>query len=150
MKTLNKVLVTASIVLLFAVLPLAADSGIKLGVVGGYPVSGLTGGFRLDKAVELNVNVGTDYYGLGASVNGLFNIVDIKIGSEVLPLSVGPEVYLGVGSYFDLGALAIVRWEWTPSFLNFLNFFVEGGAGLEIIDNLHFQWSSKAGIRFVL
>lgn len=153
MKTIIKVLATALVLVVVGVTPLFAEkSGIKIGVVGGYPIAGATVGWRPSRDFETNVNLGLDYGSgnyFGISANALFTLTAIKIESATLPLTFGPEVYMSIGeNHFDLGALALLRLEWTP--LSFLNFFIEGGAGLEIIDNFSFQGSGKVGIRFVL
>jgi len=126
----------------------------KAGVALGYP-SGATAGWRVTDKFELNLLLGTKYYGFTVGVTPLFTLMDINIADQPLPLSVGPQVNLNVGGfgYTALDLLGVVRWEYSFKDIP-LNLYVEGGAGVGIsmyssYSTSYFTGSAAIGGRYI-
>jgi hypothetical protein len=159
---MKKILVMALFVLALST-PLMAQAGsTKTGVILGYPVSA-TIGYHFTDATEINGFIGYSYYGghyyysggLYLGGNFLFTLVNIDIGGEKFPLSLGPQlgVILGYGSV-SLEAVADLRFEYT--FRDFpLNLFAELGMGVGIYSmgepwgGVGFAVTGGLGVRYV-
>ncbi len=135
---------------------------IKAGVSVGYPL-GLTAGWSPSDIFELNLLVGTNYTGFTVGLSPLFTLVDINIADQPLPLSFGPALNLNIMPYglVDLDILAVLRLEYTLPKIP-LNFFIEGGAGVNVnfyssafyglatgINPVRFAGAGAIGVRYV-
>ena len=86
-------------------------AGQKAGLAIGYPF-GLTFGYRLANYLEANAFAGTHFHSdFAMGANLLFTIVNINMGDEVFPLSMGPALYCDFDDEFNMAAGATVRWE---------------------------------------
>jgi hypothetical protein len=119
----------------------------KAGVALGYP-TGLVFGYRLANWVEVNALAGTYFDGFTLGGNMLFTLADIKIRERSFPLSVGPQVNAEFGNDFGMSVLGMVRWEHTLEEIP-LNLYLEGGAGVSLIDEFGLAWAASLGIRYV-
>ena len=140
----------------------STDSSFKAGIALGYP-TGVTAGWRPSDNFELNALLGTNYTGFTIGITPLFTLVEIDIADQQLPLSLGPQVNLNLRGYglIDLDVLAVLRLEYTLPELP-LNFFIEGGLGVNInfyssvfgefgglISPVRFSGSGAVGARYV-
>lgn len=107
---------------------------LLLGLSVGYPLSGITAGWKAGDGLELDATLGAlnyNYLSLGAAA--MISVVNLEMGGEIFPLKAGPFVYAGFGSrFFGLGAGAMARMEYTFDFP--LNLYLEGGVMLEAFD----------------
>jgi hypothetical protein len=125
---------------------------LKLGLAGFYPMAGVTAGWQVGESLELDFTAGSLYYdsfALGAGA--MISLLDLKIGEEIFPITLGPVLYTGFGGENDfivsLGGLA--RTEYTFDFN--LNLYIESG----LVVNLT-EWEDNAlavpfslGIRYI-
>lgn len=129
------------------------NDAFKLGVVLGYP-SGITAGWRIAEAVELNFVAATHYSDFTVGFAPLFTLVNINIADQYFPLSVGPAAYLSIDWFgdMDVDILGNVRVEYSFKDIP-LNLFLEGGAGikLDLGSNqlIRPQGSGALGIRYI-
>ncbi len=162
MKKIALILILASTLLpLYAVEQLVEDRDVKeiefstaplegrakAGVAVGYP-TGLVFGYRLANWVEVNALAGTYFDGFTLGGNMLFTLADISIKGSSFPLSVGPQVNAEFGNDFGMSVLGMVRWEHTLEEIP-LNLYLEGGAGVSLIDSFGLAWAASLGIRYV-
>lgn len=125
------------------------DDKFKAGVMLGYP-TGLTAGWRIADALELNFIAATHYRDITLGFAPLFTLVNIDISGETFPLSVGPAAYLNIGwgGGLDLDVLGNVRIEYSFDEIP-LNLFLEGGIGITVIPAIRPQGSGAFGIRYI-
>ena len=124
------------------------ENRAKLGLAIGKPW-GLVFGYHFTRTFEGNLLVGSDFDIDGVIVggSGLFTLVNLKIGKELFPFSVGPAVYANFQSNFNMDALGVARFEYT--FKAPVNLYLEGGAGINIFDDIAFAWTAAIGVRYV-
>lgn len=133
-----------------------AEGKLKAGVVLGYPVTGLTAGWRPSDVFELNLFLGTDYSSFTVGASPMFTIVNFNIADEIFPFSIGPAAYLNIGNAFwglNMDVLGVVRLEYTFKQIP-LNLFIESGAGIRIyFTNSYFpilpNFTTAIGARYV-
>ncbi|MDC7220928.1 MAG: hypothetical protein PQJ59_13415 [Spirochaetales bacterium] len=124
---------------------------LKLGVSLGYPVSGVTAGWQVGKSLELDLLAGAwedDKFCFGGSA--MVSLLDIKIGTEVFPLTAGPFIYTGFGSDDLLVSTgAVGRVEYTFDFK--LNLYIESGLALQLteLDDNPVAVPVSLGIRYI-
>ena len=124
-----------------------SDDKLKAGVSLGYPL-GVTAGYSFSNFFEINGFIGSDYNGLTAGGSGLFTVANIDISGYDFPLSIGPAFYAHFRNDFKFDILATVRLE--HSFEEApVNIFIEGGAGLRIVEDLRPAGSLAIGIRYI-
>ena len=119
----------------------------KAGIALGYP-TGLVFGYRLANWMEVNALAGTYFNGFTLGGNVLFTVADIKIKEKSFPLSIGPQVNADFGDEFGMSVLGMVRWEHSFEEIP-LNLYIEGGAGVSIIDKFGVAWAASLGARYV-
>ncbi len=120
----------------------------KAGLAIGYPF-GLTFGYRLANYLEANAFAGTHFnsdFAMGANL--LFTIVNINMGDEIFPLSMGPALYCDFDDEFSMAAGATVRWEYTFDEVP-LNLYIEATPGLQFMNDFGFYLASSFGVRYV-
>jgi len=124
------------------------ENRAKLGLAIGKPW-GLVFGYHFTKSFEGNFLLGSNFNIDGVTVggSGLFTLVNLKLGEQIFPFSVGPAVYANFFSTFNMDALGVARLEYT--FKAPVNLYLEGGAGINIFDDLNFGWTAAAGVRYV-
>jgi hypothetical protein len=124
------------------------ENRAKLGLAIGKPW-GLVFGYHFTKTFEGNFLLGSDFDIDGVTVggSGLFTLVNIKIGKEMFPFSVGPAVYFNFQNNFNMDALGVARLEYT--FKAPVNLYLEGGAGINMFDDTAFAWTAAVGVRYV-
>lgn len=137
------------------------EGKVKAGVSLGYPI-GLTAGYRFTDIFELNGTLGWDYDSAMLGMNGLFTVAKLKVEGELFPVSLGPALYWDVhdGSHDDphdkyyhhdhshLDLLCILRFEYDFEEIP-LNLFVEGGAGIRLLEDIGPAGSFAIGVRFI-
>ncbi len=137
------------------------DGKVKAGVSLGYPI-GLTAGYRFTDLFELNGTIGTDYDSAILGLNGLFTVARLKVEGELFPVSIGPGLCWDVhdGSHNDphdkyyhddhshLDLLCILRFEYDFDEIP-LNLFIEGGAGIRLLEDIGPAGSFAIGVRFI-
>jgi len=124
------------------------ENRAKLGLAIGRPW-GLVFGYHFTKTFEGNLLFGSNLNmdGLTVGGSGLFTLVNLKIGKEIFPLSAGPAVYLNFSNPFTMDALGVARLEYT--FDVPINLYLEGGVGINLLDDLQFAWTAAVGVRYV-
>lgn len=129
------------------------DDKLKAGVVLGYP-TGLTLGWHLADAFEMNFIAATHYTDFTIGVAPLFTIVDLKISDQIFPLSIGPAAYMNIDWFggIDIDILGNVRLEYSFKDIP-LNLFLEGGLGVKLdlgsTPLVRPQGSGAFGIRYI-
>lgn len=120
----------------------------KLGLAIGKPW-GLTFGYHFSKTFEGNLLLGSNFDIDGVTVggSGLFTLVNLDIADQIFPLSVGPAAYLNFFKTFTIDALGVARLEYTFNIP--LNLYIEGGVGINILDDIEFAWTAAVGVRYV-
>ena len=124
------------------------ENRAKLGLAIGKPW-GLVFGYHFSKSFEGNLLLGSNFNidGVTLGGSGLFTLVNLKIGESIFPFSVGPAVYFNFFNTFNMDALGVARIE--HSFNAPINLYLEGGAGINIFDDITFAWTAAVGIRYV-
>jgi hypothetical protein len=124
------------------------ENRAKLGLAIGRPW-GLVFGYHFTKTFEGNFLLGSNFNIDGVTVggSGLFTLVNLKIGKEIFPFSVGPAVYLNFHNDFNMDALGVARLEYT--FDAPINLYLEGGAGINVFNDVEFAWTAAVGVRYV-
>ena len=124
------------------------ENRAKLGVAIGKPW-GLTFGYHFAKSFEGNFLVGSNFNVDGVTVggSGLFTLINFDIANQVFPFSLGPAAYFNFFDTFNIDALGVARFEYT--FKIPLNLYIEGGAGINILDEIEFAWTAAVGVRYV-
>lgn len=136
------------------------EPGIRLGIQLGNPTS-LVGGYRLNSELEINGLVGTNYNQLTLGANALFTMAKPKIESQLVPITIGPEVLLGIwneswnttwkhdtASGIALEILFMARAETTLPKVP-VNFYLDLGLGISVIPVMNPVWTSTLGIRYL-
>jgi hypothetical protein len=124
------------------------ENRAKLGLAIGQPW-GLTFGYRFLKSFEGNVLVGSNFNMDGVTVggSGLFTLVKFDISDQIFPFSVGPAAYFNFFDPLTIDVLGVARLEYTFDIP--LNLYIEGGAGINILDDVEFAWTAAVGVRYV-
>jgi hypothetical protein len=124
------------------------ENRAKLGLAIGKPW-GLTFGYHFSNSFEGNLLLGSNFNIDGVTVggSGLFTLVNLDIADQIFPLSAGPAVYLNFFDPFTIDALGVARLEYTFNIP--LNLYIEGGIGINILDDLEFGWTAAVGARYV-
>ena len=124
------------------------ENRAKLGLAIGKPW-GIVFGYHFSKSFEANLLIGSNFNidGLTVGGNGLFTLVNLAIGNEVFPFSVGPAAYLNFFDTFNMDALGVARLEYT--FDEPVNLYLEGGIGINMFEDISFAWTAAAGVRYV-
>lgn len=134
---------------------------VKAGVSLGYP-TGLTAGYRFTDLFELNAILGTDYDSFVGGMNGLFTVARLKVEGELFPVSIGPAVLYDVHDHSHddssdkwhdkdhghLDLLCVIRFEYDFEDIP-LNLFVEGGAGIRVLEHVDPAGSFAIGVRYI-
>jgi hypothetical protein len=124
------------------------ENRAKLGLAIGKPW-GLTFGYRFMKSFEGNLLVGSNFNMDGVIVggSGLFTLVNFDIAGEIFPFSVGPAAHFNFFDPFTIDALGVARLEYTFDIP--LNLYLEGGAGISMLDDIEFAWTAAVAARYV-
>ena len=124
------------------------ENRAKLGLAIGKPW-GLTFGYRFMKSFEGNLLVGSNFNIDGVTVggSGLFTLVNFDISGQIFPFSVGPAAYFNFFDPFTVDVLGVARIEYTFDIP--LNLYLEGGAGINIPEDIEFAWTAAVGVRYV-
>jgi hypothetical protein len=124
------------------------ENRAKLGLAIGKPW-GLVFGYHFTKTFEGNFLVGSDFDIDGVTVggSGLFTLVNLNIGKEIFPFSVGPAVYKKFQNHFNKDALGVARIEYTIKAP--INLYLEGGVGINMFNDIEFAWTAAVGVRYV-
>ncbi len=128
----------------------AGKDKLKLGVSLGYPEFGLVGGWQVSRSLEADLFLGSLNYNafcLGGSA--MFSLIDVEIGTEIFPVTVGPFVNVALGPHdtvLSLGGKA--RMEYTFDFS--LNLYLESGLAINLGDSDN-PWGIPVslGVRYV-
>jgi hypothetical protein len=124
------------------------ENRAKVGIAIGKPW-GLVFGYHFTETFEGNILVGSNLNidGLTVGGNGLFTLVNFKVGDTIMPFSVGPAVYLNFFDNLNMDALGVARLEYT--FDAPVNIYLEGGVGINILQDVELAWTAAVGVRYV-
>jgi hypothetical protein len=124
------------------------ENRAKLGLAIGKPW-GITFGYHFSKSFEGNLLVGSDFNMDGVVVggSGLFTLVNFDISDQIFPFSIGPAAHLNFFNTFTIDALGVARIEYTFDIP--LNLYIEGGLGINILDDIEFAWTAAVAARYV-
>jgi hypothetical protein len=124
------------------------ENRAKLGLALGTPW-GVTFGYHFSEKFEGNFLIGSTFKvdGVTAGGSGLFTLVNLDISDEIFPLSAGPAAYFHFADPFGIDILGVVRIEYTFGIP--LNLYLEGGGGVEVLDEVGFAYTIAAAARYV-
>ena len=124
------------------------ENRAKLGLAIGKPW-GVTFGYHFSKSFEGNLLVGSDFNidGVVLGGSGLFTLVNFDIADQIFPFSVGPAGYFNFFDPLTIDVLGVARLEYTFNIP--LNLYIEGGAGINILEGVEFAWTAAVGARYV-
>jgi hypothetical protein len=124
------------------------ENRAKLGLALGTPW-GATFGYHFSEKFEGNFLIGSTFKVDGVTLggSGLFTLVNLDISGEIFPLSAGPAAYVHFADPLGVDLLGVVRLEYTFDIP--LNLYLEGGGGVEILDEVGFAYTIAVAARYV-